>query len=427
MDDAQRDGLPEHPSMRVRARNTAVLAAGSAASGVLVYVFFALTTRHLGAAASAPVSVLWTYWSFAAAALTFPIQHWITRSVAAYGGQGQVRGGLVRLSLVMLAMSAAAGLLAWLVRGQLFHRDDLWFPALVAAMTFGSAAVGVSRGGLASRRLFGRLSVAIAGENALRCLGAVALIASHERSAVAFGLVLLGGQLVVLAWHSALRYSRGVERQPTGSPVAFLGGSAVGQLLGQTVLTGGPVLLSLLGGAPSDVTALFAGLAIFRTPYILALGVVPPLTIRLTALVVERNQAALRRIRWVVLAALVLASVPVAALAAWLGPDVLNLIFGKNVVLGRVPTMLVALGSLLAMANLVFTLMVMAQNRAVAVARAWLIGAAGVAPVLLLTSYSPLGRTCTAFLVAEVAAFVALVIEERSGTRKLEPVAAARD
>jgi hypothetical protein len=95
--------------------------------------------------------------------------------------------------------------------------------------------------------------------------------------------------------------------------------------------------------------------------------------------------------------------------------------------LAGVPTMLVALGSLLAMANLVLTLMVMAQNRAVAVARAWLIGAAGVAPVLLLTSYSPLGRTCAAFLVAEAAAFVALVVDERSGTRKLEPVAAARD
>lgn len=411
--------------MRVRARNTVILAAGSAASGVLVYVFFALTARHLGAGPSAPVSVLWTYWSFAAAALTFPIQHWITRSVAAYGGQGQVRGGLVRLSLVMLAVSAAAGLLAWLVRDQLFHRDDLWFPALVAAMTFGSAAVGVSRGGLASRRQFGRLSVAIAGENALRCVGAVALIASHERSAVAFGLVLLGGQLVVFAWPSALRYSRGVERQPTGSPVAFLGGSAVGQLLGQTVLTGGPVLLSLLGGAPSDVTALFAGLAIFRTPYILALGVVPPLTIRLTALVVERNQAALRRIRWILLTALVTASVPVAGLAAWLGPDVLTLIFGKNVVLGRGPTTVVALGSLLAMANLVFTLIVMAQNRAQAVARAWLIGVVAVAPVLALTSSSPLGRTCAAFLVAEAVAFVALVIEERSGTRKLQPVAAA--
>jgi O-antigen/teichoic acid export membrane protein len=392
---------------------------------VLVYAFFALTTRHLGAAASAPVSVLWTYWSFAAAALTFPIQHWITRSVAAYGGEGQVRGGLVRLSLVLLVVSAAAGVLAWLVRDQLFHRDDLWFPGLVAAMTFGSAAVGVSRGGLASRQQFGRLSVAIAGENALRCLGAVALMASHERSAVAFGMVLLGGQLVVFAWPSALRYSRGVERQPTGSPVAFLGGSAVGQLLGQTVLAGGPVLLSLLGGAPADVTALFAGLAIFRTPYILALGVVPPLTIRLTALVVERNHAALRRLRWVLLAAVLLASVPVAGLAAWLGPDVLTLIFGKNVVLGRVPTMIVALGSLLAMANLVFTLMVMAQNRAQAVARAWLIGVAAVAPVLLLTTYGPLGRTCAAFLVAEAAAFVALVIEELSGTRKLEPVAAA--
>jgi O-antigen/teichoic acid export membrane protein len=410
--------------MSDRARNAAVLGVGSALAGVLIYVFFGLMTRSLGAQASAPVSVLWTYWSFAAAALTFPIQHWITRSVAAYGGQGQVRGGLVRLTLAILVMSAAAGLVAWLVRDQLFHREDLWFPALVAGLTFGSAAVGISRGGLASRRQFGRLGLAISGENALRCLGAAALVATGSKSAVAFGLVLLGGQLVVLLWPSALRFTRGVDRQPTESPVAFLGGSAVGQLLGQTVLTGGPVLLSLLGGAPRDVTALFAGLALFRTPYILALGVVPPLTIRLTALVVAGNQAALRRLRWAVLATLGITAVPVAALAAWIGPTVLKLIFGSNVVLGHVPAMLVALGSLLAMANLVVTLTVMAQNRAVAVARAWLLGAAGVAAVLLLSGSAPLERTCTAFLVAEATALLALVLEERQGTRRLEPMAA---
>ena len=140
---------------------------------------------------------------------------------------------------------------------------------------------------------------------------------------------------------------------------------------------------------------------------------------------VERNQAALRQLRWVVLAVLALASVPVAGLAAWLGPDVLALIFGKDVVLGRVPMLLIALGTLLAMANLVFTLMVMAQNRALAVARSWLIGVAAIAPVLLLTSYEPLERTCVAFLVAEGAAFVALVLEETSGTRNLAPAAAA--
>ena len=61
------------------------LAAGSVLAGVLAYAFFAASTRALGAADAAPVAVLWSYWGFAAAGLTFPVQHWITRTAATAG------------------------------------------------------------------------------------------------------------------------------------------------------------------------------------------------------------------------------------------------------------------------------------------------------------------------------------------------------
>ena len=84
-------------------RDTSALAVGSATSGLLAYVFFALVTRALGSEGAAPVSVLWAYWSFAGAALTFPIQHWIARSVVAHEGERSVRTampGVLRLSLL---------------------------------------------------------------------------------------------------------------------------------------------------------------------------------------------------------------------------------------------------------------------------------------------------------------------------------------
>ena len=59
-------------SMTTRMRDTSALAVGAALSGVLAYVFFALVTQALGSVRAAPVSVLWAYWSFAGAALTFP-------------------------------------------------------------------------------------------------------------------------------------------------------------------------------------------------------------------------------------------------------------------------------------------------------------------------------------------------------------------
>src|SRR4028119_1451473 len=78
----------------LRVRDTTALGVGSLLAGLLAYVFFIASTRTLGASAAAPVTVLWTYWSLAAAALTFPLQHWIAHSVAADGAEAAVRRAL---------------------------------------------------------------------------------------------------------------------------------------------------------------------------------------------------------------------------------------------------------------------------------------------------------------------------------------------
>ena len=66
--------------------------------------------RGLGAGAAAPVSVLWTQWAFAGAAFTFPLQHWITRSVGA-GHEGDVRRAAGRVSLLVLVAALLLGVL----------------------------------------------------------------------------------------------------------------------------------------------------------------------------------------------------------------------------------------------------------------------------------------------------------------------------
>ena len=66
-------------------------------------------------------------------------------------------------------------------------------------------------------------------------------------------------------WPSAWRFAPGRGRD--SGAFAFLGGAASGQTVAQVVLTGGPVLLALLGGSPMEVTTLFAALALFRAPY----------------------------------------------------------------------------------------------------------------------------------------------------------------
>jgi O-antigen/teichoic acid export membrane protein len=405
--------------MRARLRDTQALAVGSATGGVLAYIFFVLATRSLGANAAAPVSVLWTYWSFSAAALTFPVQHWIARSVAARRSEGAVYVALPRVAIAVGMAGVLSGALAWLGRESLFHRGDVWFPLLVVWVTIGSGFIGVVRGGLSARNRFSSVAWALVADNALRCLAAIALIIVGAHESLSFGICLALGSLVGFLWPSSFRFSAEGAGGDHDSPLAFLGAAAGGQLIGQAILTGGPVLLALSGGSARDVTGLFAALALFRAPYTLALGLVSQLTGRLTTLVVERQHDSLRRVRLAIVGSSGVVVAVAAGLGAVVGPWLLPLIFGEHVTIDWLPSTLVAVGSALALANLVITISIMAQSRSHAIARAWGLALLGGAVTFAVSWDAPLGRTCWTFLVAEALAFVALAAEELRGSRKL--------
>jgi O-antigen/teichoic acid export membrane protein len=388
-----------------------MLAVGSVISGLLAYVFFALVTRALGAEPAAPVAVLWAWWSFAAAAFTFPVQHWISRTAATAAGEAAVRRGLPRVVGLVAGVSAAAGGVAWLASDRLFGAEGTWFPLLVVAVGICSGALGLARGVLSGRHRFGAVGVGLVLENGLRCLVAAALMAAGNEQPAAYGLALLAGYAAV-----ALRPSALVPRA-TGSgasidPLAFVSGSSAGQLLAQVTLTGGPVLLAAVGGAPHEVTALFAALALFRAPYTLAIGVVAPLTGRLTRLVEDERHDTLRRLREAVIAATLVTAVAGGLLAAWLGDPVLELVFGEGVRLGGALTAVIAVGSVFALANLVLTIGLLARGRPGAAARLWL----AAAPLGLVTMVAiptdEVTRTCWTFLVVEVAAWLGFLLVE---------------
>ena len=169
------------------ARDTLVLAVGSALNGLLAYVFFAVVTRALGADAAAPVSVLWAYWSFAAAALAFPLQHWAARTVTMTGSDHQVQRSLPAISVAILALSPLIGVLAWLAREPLFHRGDLWFPLLVVGSTVGSALTGLVRGMLQAHERFGAVATALVLENLVRVVVSLVLVAAGVDNPVWYG------------------------------------------------------------------------------------------------------------------------------------------------------------------------------------------------------------------------------------------------
>ena len=412
--------------MRATFRDSTALAAGSVAAGLLAYAFFVLSTRSLGVDDAAPVSVLWTYWSFTAAALTFPLQHWIARSVAA-GGEGGVRAALPRVLLLVAVLAAVSGALAWAARSALFGRDDPWFPLLVGSVTLGSALMGLVRGSLSARRRFHAVAAALALENGTRCLAAAVLAATGTASAVGMGSCLAAGSLVGLAWPSSLAFRREPARPGPASPLRFLGGASAGQLMAQAVLTGGPVVLALGGGSAAQVTIMFAALAVFRAPYMLAIGLVSAVTGRLTVLFVRDRDPALGRVRLLVLGGSIPAAAVAGVLGALAGPPLLPAVFGEQVRLSASLSALVAVGSAVAVTNLVLALMVLAQGRGVAVARAWSLAVLAGCLLVALGGAQVLDRTCWAFVAAEVVALVALAVEERRGSPRREPSGARPD
>jgi O-antigen/teichoic acid export membrane protein len=399
-------------------RQSLGLVGGSIAGGLLAYVFFALVTRALGATAAAPVSVLWVWWGFAGAALTFPLQHWITRSVTAHGGELVLRQQVGKIATAVLGPALVAGLVSWMARDPLFGRDDLAFPLLVASVAVGSGLLGVVRGTLSARRRFGAVGASLTVENGLRCIATLVLLILEVDSAVAYGGCLVAGYLAAAVWPSALRFGRDGTPPHPGASLALVRGIGLGQLLAQMALTGGPILLAVAGGAPTEVTVLFAGLALFRAPYTLALGLVAPLTSRLTALVVQERHRTLRRFRIGVVVTTCVSAILAAAFGGWVGPPAMELVFSEGIRLDPDLAAVLAVGTVFAMANLVMTISIVARGRSRGLVLGWLGGAVPGIAFFAVSKLPVVERTCWTFLLVEAAVFLWLVAADVIAARR---------
>lgn len=410
--------------MRTRLfKQTGALGAGTVVGGLLAYAFFAMATRTLGASAAAPVSVLWTYWTMAAAILTFPLQHWTIRLLTR-GAEGTLARSRGRIWIGAAVLSVFSALLAYLARDPLFHDPTVAYPAMVAGITAGATLSGLVRGALAGRGRFAATGLSMATENLLRvALGVVVAVAGG--GAVAFGLVLVLGSFSGFFWPSSLRFdTRGAAASESiSSPLALASGLAAGSLIAQIVLTGGPVALAALGGTPRQVTSLFAALAVWRAPYLAVLGVSPRLTPALTRMTLTGDEQRLRSARrWILLAVLGAAGAAFLAGATVVQP-LLRAVFGPDVVLDSIASALIGVGTAAAVGNLVLLLVMLAVGTSRPVNRAWLIAAAVVGAILVAVPLSPLDRVVTAFVAAQLTAFALLAAARLRG----QPGPAAQD
>jgi len=114
------------------------------------------------------------------------------------------------------------------------------------------------------------------------------------------------------------------------------------------------------------------------------------------------------------------AAAAVAAAVGWLiGPWVVRLVFGAGVVLERSTAVPVAVGSALAMANLLLTLLVIARSRVLHLLRSWLVSLVPGAVLLAVAGADSSSAAAAAFAVVEAAALVLLALSDRAASGQL--------
>lgn len=399
--------MTEDGTTRV-SRDSAVLGLGSMVNGLGAYAVVVIGVRSIGADAFAPVALLWSFWAFSGAALAFPIQHWVIRQMTIDGGAHGVSAALPRLVRLVSLIALAQGVVAFVLRERLFGSSSLFWPIAVMVLAYGTAGLGLARGALSGSGRFSAAASVIAGENVVRVVAAV-LAALAWNTSHGFGVALLVGPLAALMWRLPLRW-RGGGSVAVSPSVRLVAASSGGLVLSQIILQGGPVALALLAADPAEVTVLFSTLALFRAPYLVALGLTLRSTGAMTRWVVDQGQRKLARVGGrVVAAAGVTAALGYLAAGA-IGPSLVSIVFGSEARPSAVIAGLVAAGSVVALAGLWLIIALVAARREAALVMAWILGVAAFGAVVLLGIDPPALRVALAFLVGQGTAVVMMTI-----------------
>lgn len=395
-------GVPRVTPRRTARRDALVLSGATALSGLAAYAFVALGTRKVGAEDFAPVSILWTFWAVSAATFTFPVQHWIIRTMEA-SGEPAVWATLPRIWRMTFLTSILIGGAATALSPRLFGVSGIAFPLMTALLPLASVLMGLNRGVLAGRSRFASTAGAILGENVIRVV--MVLVVGSRWGAEGLGWSLMMGFAVAVFFPQSF-IRRDGHSQPRQS-VSLLGGLAGANAAAQVVLTAGPVVLSLLGGADRLVTELFAVLAVLRAPYTLMLGTSTRVTAPLTRLARSHDREAfLGAQRMLALAAVgVVLLSPVVALIV---PTVAGAVFGLTISLSGLVVTLLVVGSLLALFSLLQMLVLLADGRSRLLMASWG-GALVLAGPMLVLPTDPVTRVAVAFAVAEVVAVTVMI------------------
>jgi hypothetical protein len=305
---------------------TRILLLGAVGNGAAAAAAMWIGQHHLGLSDFAPLAQLWTLWGLIATGLVFSVQQWevVRHARAPTSALSPVpRPLMVRITLGTTLLVATL----LVSREQVFGTQTLVWPLVAGTLPLGTAVTGWSYGYLARHRRFGHLATVMIVENALRLATTVALVLT-DAPATSYAVTVPAGFLVVAI--PLLAGARLGGPRPQAGHQLSIGGLALVGFATNAVVFAGPLLLSIAGGPPVVVSALFLVLVPIRVPFLLANASIPGVTVAATTMAVRGDTLSLPRLtRRIVVGAI--AAAFAGAVGGYLFGDTLSdLLFGTG-------------------------------------------------------------------------------------------------
>lgn len=389
-------------------------------SGVLIYAFHVLAARALGPAAYGQIAVLWAAMFLAVIVLFRPLEQTISRALADRLARGHEGRTVVRsvsiLAACILALLVAASALLWNVAADRLFLGDSLMTALLVAGIAGYGLAYVIRGVLAGVRWFNGYGLSLIVDSVARLLIALPLLVVASKATAATAVIAAGaiGALVPL-WFGRGRVRRafaprGGSRFELGSALAFAAPASVIAAADQLLVNGSSLLVILEGGTDASKTAgiVFAATMLVRVPTYVFQGLAAGLLPNLTHLNVVSDARRFRRAVVHATGVLLCVGAGIVVVAALIGPQTMELLYGSEFETGRAELVLLGAGVGFYLAASTLSQALLALDAGGRAAACW-----GSAAILFVALYfavpgEALWRISLAFALASFVNLVAL-------------------
>ena len=361
-----------------------VLAIGVGATGLLTFVYFALSSHLLSASDYGELTVLWAALFIVISVIYRPIEQLLSRSIAdrrARGAAGNhpLRGPMLIQFGFALAFLAVALALRPQIKS-LFGGSEALYLVFVGA-TLAYAASYFARGYFAGHQWFVLYGGLMLFESSARVCFPLAVVVgiSSGQDAIALGIFAAPlASLLVVPWAIA-RHTRLDHDAPTvevssivGTGVGFAGAVAVIQLGEQTLLNAGVLVADSVAG-PATAGAVFSVLLITRAPLQLFQSIQTTLLPHLTGLEATKGGEEFSHAIKITVRAIAIFAGISALVMLLIGPSLMQLFFGDDTTFGRWGLAAVAVGMGFHLAAGTLNQAALARGRATAAGIIWML------------------------------------------------------